>query len=34
MIEILELNDAQRALYDGFYRAALDWDGTDPVREG
>jgi hypothetical protein len=34
MIEILEMNQIQRELYDGFYRAALDWDGTDPVRIG
>jgi hypothetical protein len=34
MIEILEMNDAQRALYSGFYEAALDWDGSDPIRRG
>jgi hypothetical protein len=34
MIEVLEMNDAQRALYARFHQAALEWDGTDPIREG
>jgi hypothetical protein len=34
MIEILEMNEAQEALYEGFHRAAATWDGTDPIREG
>lgn len=34
MIELIEMNDAQEALYEGFYRAAVDWDGEDPIREG
>lgn len=34
MIEILEMNEIQQQLYDGFYRASVDWDGTEPVRIG
>lgn len=34
MIELLEMNGAQRELYAGFHRASVGWDGGDPVREG
>lgn len=32
MIELVELNPAQEAVYTAVYRAAQDWDGSDPVR--
>lgn len=32
MIELLEHTDAQEQVYDGFYRASVDWDGEHPVR--
>ena len=34
MIEIIEMNQGQEAMYARFRAAALAWDGTDPVREG
>jgi hypothetical protein len=33
MIELVELNDEQERVYTAMYRAALGWDGTDPVRD-
>jgi hypothetical protein len=32
MIELVELNDAQERVYTAMYRAAIGWDGADPVR--
>jgi methylmalonyl-CoA/ethylmalonyl-CoA epimerase len=32
MIELLEHTEAQEQVYDEFYRAAVDWDGSDPIR--
>ena len=32
MIELIEHTEAQERVYEGFYRAALDWGGGDPVR--
>jgi Glyoxalase/Bleomycin resistance protein/Dioxygenase superfamily len=34
MIEIIEMNEGQEAMYARFREAAAAWDGTDPVREG
>lgn len=34
MVEIVEMNEAMQAMYDSFYRASVDWDGSDPIREG
>jgi hypothetical protein len=34
MIELIEMNVQQEDMYTAFRNAALDWDGTDPVREG
>jgi hypothetical protein len=34
MIEIIEMNQGQEAMYARFRTAALAWDGTAPVREG
>jgi hypothetical protein len=34
MIEIIEMNEGQEAMYARFRQAAAAWDGTDPVREG
>ncbi len=32
MLEVMELNDLTRGLNDHIARAAVGWDGTDPVR--
>lgn len=32
MIELVEHTDAQERVYTAFYRAAIGWDGRDPVR--
>jgi hypothetical protein len=32
MIELVEHTEAQEAVYDRIYRAAIDWDGTEPIR--
>jgi Glyoxalase/Bleomycin resistance protein/Dioxygenase superfamily len=34
MLELVELTAAQERAVTQMYVAALDWDGTDPVREG
>jgi Glyoxalase/Bleomycin resistance protein/Dioxygenase superfamily len=34
MIELIEMNSEQEAMYVRFREAAADWDGADPVREG
>jgi hypothetical protein len=34
MIELVEHSDAQERVYTEIYRAAIGWDGLDPVREG
>lgn len=34
MIELIEHTDAQEGTYTEIYRAAADWDGSDPVRVG
>jgi hypothetical protein len=34
MIELIEMNAQQEAMYTAFRDAALSWDGTEPVREG
>ena len=34
MIEIIEMNEGQEAMYARFRAAAAAWDGADPVREG
>lgn len=34
MIELIEMNDVQEQMYERFHRAAADWDGGDPIREG
>lgn len=34
MIELIEMNDEQDAMYARFRSAAAGWDGTDPVRTG
>jgi len=34
MIELIEMNSQQEAMYARFIEAAATWDGTDPVREG
>jgi catechol 2,3-dioxygenase-like lactoylglutathione lyase family enzyme len=34
MVELVELSDAQLERYTLFYVSSLDWDGTEPVREG
>ena len=34
MVEIVELNEAQERVYTAIHLASLDWDGTDPIREG
>ena len=34
MIEIIEMNEGQEAMYARFRAAAVAWDGTDPVRAG
>jgi hypothetical protein len=34
MIEIVEMNDEQEAMYAMFRDAAATWDGSDPVRVG
>lgn len=33
MIELVELNAQQEAVYTRVYRAAQDWDGSEPFRE-
>ncbi len=33
VIEMAELNDARRRIFDGVREAAADWDGSDPIRE-
>ncbi|MFP6745988.1 MAG: VOC family protein [Alphaproteobacteria bacterium] len=33
VIEMAELNEARRRIFDGVREAAVDWDGTDPIRE-
>ena len=32
MIELIEHTDAQERVYAEIYRAAVDWDGRDPIR--
>jgi hypothetical protein len=32
MIELVEHTDEQERVYTSIYRAALDWDGRDPIR--
>lgn len=32
MVEVIEMTDAKEALYDKLRRAALEWDGTHPLR--
>ena len=32
MIELLEHSDAQERFYTEMYRAAVGWDGSDPIR--
>jgi hypothetical protein len=32
MIELIECNPGMDAAFTGFWRASLDWDGSDPVR--
>ena len=34
MIELVEHTDAQERVYTDMYRAAIGWDGSDPIREG
>ena len=34
MIELIEMNAQQEEMYAAFHAAALNWDGTDPIREG
>lgn len=34
MIELIEMNSQQEAMYTAFHDAALSWDGAKPVREG
>jgi hypothetical protein len=34
MLEIIEMTPGQHALYTAIYRACLDWDGLEPVRQG
>ena len=34
MIELVEHTDAQERVYTDMYRAALGWDGADPIRRG
>ncbi|MBT7759158.1 MAG: VOC family protein [Rhodospirillaceae bacterium] len=33
VIEMAEMNDARRRIFDGVREAAADWDGSDPIRE-
>ncbi len=33
VIEMAELNEARRRIFDGVRAAAVDWDGSDPIRE-
>ncbi|MGH2873747.1 MAG: VOC family protein [Solirubrobacteraceae bacterium] len=33
MIEVIEHTSAQEAVYDAIHRAAIDWDGADPIRQ-
>lgn len=32
MIELLEHSDGQERFYTEMYRAAVGWDGSDPIR--
>ena len=32
MVELIELGASFDAVFSGFYRASIGWDGTDPVR--
>jgi len=34
MLELVERTPAQEQVYADVYRAAVDWDGRDPSREG
>ncbi len=34
MIELIELTPRLEAIYTGFQRASIGWDGSDPVRRG
>jgi hypothetical protein len=33
MIELIESDDALDEMFTGMYRASVDWDGRNPVRE-
>ena len=33
MIELIESDDALDEMFTGMYRASVDWDGSNPVRE-
>ena len=33
VVEMAEMNEARRRLFDGVREAAVDWDGSDPIRE-
>jgi hypothetical protein len=33
MIELIESDDALDEMFTGMYRASIDWDGAEPVRE-
>lgn len=33
VIEMAELNEARKGIFDGVRAAAVDWDGSDPIRE-
>lgn len=32
-VELLEMTDQLEATYDAVYRASIDWDGTNPIRD-
>ena len=33
VVEMAEMNEARRRIFDGVREAAVDWDGSDPIRE-
>ena len=33
VVEMAEMNEARRRIFDGVRAAAVDWDGSDPIRE-
>jgi|TARA_B100000315_G_C14309260_1_gene465540 hypothetical protein len=33
VIEMAEMNEPRRRIFDGVREAAVDWDGSDPIRE-